>query len=223
MKKTSFIIISCTLGLLLQAAGQDTARYSQTQTSLFGNSYTFIRKNKQDKAGQFFQLCMSDDGICWYGAGSFTQTRHKIFLQFDTSKHHNRTEIVYQTSHRDTLYVYWFDWWHNDQVPFGVRAPGDLNPKTYNAGYGSSVVHIPKKEVVGKKLAIFPMSGTTKLLDLDIPPEADEIRVFANDTARMITFNKTKETLRKRENGFITKGMWAKSRRSLFVQKPKSS
>ncbi len=222
MKRIHFILAFIGTIFIGLTYGQDTIEYRQKNAALFSNNYTFYRLNKTDKNGIFKQTTFTDDGQSWFGQGIFKEKRRCIVLTFDTTKFNHRVEFKTKENNKDILNIKWFDWWGEPQEFFNIKYKDTTsNNKIYQTNWVKGYVEIPLTELQDKNLSLYVFNSNRKILDFKVPEGINEISIFANDTMRIHTHNKTKEKLRKRKNGFITLGMWTKGKKTLFVKREK--
>ncbi|MCW3084855.1 MAG: hypothetical protein JWP12_2221 [Bacteroidetes bacterium] len=198
--------------------GQDTARYSQENASLFSNVYTFVKDKKTDVAGIFYQEGFTDDGQTWYGKGTFRETKNKFYLDFDTTGCHNRIIAAGATKKPDTLYIKWCNWCGQQQIVYNIRYTDATNKTIYDADWQTGIVKIPLADLKDRKLSLYPFGGNRKLTDFVIPAGTEKITIFANDT-EMHTYGGKTEILKRKGNGFVTVGMWTNGKRTKFVKR----
>ncbi|AFM04727.1 hypothetical protein Fleli_2355 [Bernardetia litoralis DSM 6794] len=202
--------------------GQDTVIYSQENASMFSNNYTFIKKDKADNSGVFQQYSGTDDMQHWFGSGTFTETKRKIFLTFDTTNNQNRIETVSSTNHSDTLYIKWFDWRGEQQEWFSIQFADTTKTKdTYRANFLMGFVKIPKEDLTNKNLLLYAFGSNRNIFNFSVAENIDEINLFVNDPILMHTFDKTTETLKKNKKGFTTVGMWTNGKQTQFTVRQK--
>ena len=220
MKRTQFILAFIGTILLGWTYGQDTIEYRQKNAALFSNNYTFYKLNTTDRKGTFKQTTFTDDGQSWFGQGTFKEKRRSIVLNFDTTKFNHRVEFKMKENNKDILIIKWFDWWGEPQEFFNIKYKDTTsNKKIYQLNWVKEYVEIPLTELQDKNLSLYVFNSNRKILDFIVPDKVNEIVIFANDTMRIHTYNKTKQKLRKRKNGFMTVGMWTKGKKTLFVKR----
>lgn len=187
---------------------------------MYSNEYTFIRANKADNHGTFFQRAATDDGGEWYGQGMFKETRHKLTLIFDTTISRPRIETAMNKVHSDTLYVKWYDCLGNRQDWFRVGfSDTTINKEIFASDLLTGLVKIPRTGLKNLKLSLYAYGTRVKLSDFDVANNINVISIFVNP-GRIHLVNKSKEVLRKTKNGFVTTGMFISGKRvSFFKQK----
>ncbi|WP_041264010.1 hypothetical protein [Bernardetia litoralis] len=189
---------------------------------MFSNNYTFIKKDKADNSGVFQQYSGTDDMQHWFGSGTFTETKRKIFLTFDTTNNQNRIETVSSTNHSDTLYIKWFDWRGEQQEWFSIQFADTTKTKdTYRANFLMGFVKIPKEDLTNKNLLLYAFGSNRNIFNFSVAENIDEINLFVNDPILMHTFDKTTETLKKNKKGFTTVGMWTNGKQTQFTVRQK--
>lgn len=218
-RDSRFVFCLLFLVLPLPFFGQDSVVFDQAKAALFSNTYTFIRKDKADAYGTFLQRSGTDDLQYWYGHGTFSETKHKIELLFDSTGEHNRIVQTASGLHDDTLYIHWFDWWGQEQVWFNVRT--DAGTKKYSCDDFSGLVKIPRAAVNDSLLCLCPFNSNQKLYTFQVADSTNEINLFVNAPTFMHTFGKRKETLKKNKSGFKTTGMWTNGKSIQFVSRKK--
>lgn len=211
----TILLFTCICGQLF---GQDTTIYRQANASMFWNNYTLIKASKSDNFGTFIQSSGSDDMQYWYGRGVFTETRHKIFLSFDTTNNHNRIQVTLGTKNSDTLYIRWLDWWGKDQGGFSIRfTDTTTNKSIFQVDEQTPFVKIPKSQLKDTKLSLYTFGSNRKIIDFEVDNHGNDINIYANDSLLSHAFAKTQEVLKRTKDGFVAVGMFTKHKKKKFV------
>lgn len=219
MKRIKYISLFFALLFFGQVNGQDTVIYYQRNAVLFSNSYTFIKEKKTDNKGIFRQITFSDDGQYWVGQGTFKENLCNIFLTFDTSNIKPRIEYKINEINKENLIVRWFDFFGEEQAFFSIKyTDKQLSNYCYNTKFANTFIEIPLSELKDNKLSLFFFNSDSKIIDFEVTKGNNEINIYANDKRGMHFYDKVKEKLRKRKNGFITIGMWTKGKKALFLK-----
>lgn len=219
MKKYHIILVLLFPVLTLPLFAQDTSRYCEENAILFSNIYTFVNDSKSDISGSFNQCIIADDGQIWNNKGTFTETKHRILLQYDTTGNYNRLEIISGSDHSDTLYIKWFNRRRVQEQWFTIRyADQSKGTKVYVPDITDGFVKIPKRDLRDDKLSLYGLEGDRAIFTFIVTADADEIDLIVDDPDQMHIFVAKPSKLKKNEKGFKAIGMWSGKRAVQFVK-----
>lgn len=218
--KTKLVLLFSSIMIFDQVFGQDTVVYEQANASMFSNSYTFIRKNKTDKYGDFFQISFADVGESFIGVGTFKESKRKIHLVFDTTELEPKINYLLNENDENVLTVKWYNWVGIPMNYFSVKyTDTTINKDIYHSNWNTGILQIPFADLKDSMLTLYKVAGRTKILDFKVPNGINQIEIFAYDILRLQRLKKTNEVLKKRKKGFKTVGMWSyRKKKTLFVR-----
>ncbi len=211
MRYFKAILTICFSGFFGQLFCQDTTIYTQTNSLLSSDSFTFLKKNKSDNFGFFLEHKDDGDMRSWSGKGTFSESKSKIVLLFDTSGYHNRVKLVYSSKHVDTIYVKWLDWWGRRQGLFRVEFFDAIKKDLiFIESKVPGVIKIPKSSFKEGTISLFGYDSARKIIEFKISKEMNEASIFANDPTLDRVSNKRKVKLTKNKKGFTSVNVWGK-------------
>jgi hypothetical protein len=207
------------------ANAQVISTYYQSDASLFGNSYTFIKTDSVTKQGDFVWSVSTDDGGSFAFDGTFTENSNRIFLKYKQPK--DSVSFIYcKSSMNDSIlcvqlagYTY-----------FSIHSGDSITPWHYdktNPNFMSSqfpsYASIPKKEIQNNRI-LFTLRNDKKdtiSIFLQNPEKLDTVSVWyisIHDKNALLT---TPTVLRKVKKGILAEGMWErkKGKKVLFIKK----
>lgn len=207
------------LSVSYQLCAEDTTFYYQRSNGFFSNRYMLIRQYASDKKGRFIQESFTDDMQKWYGQGVFTETRHKIYLTFDTTKQCTRVELISCKEHIDTLYVKWFDWWGRGLSNATVGYSNSLiSSIQYHSEWRSGFIKIPKYELRDPKLTLYALNSDRKMADFQITNGICQVNVYATDTVSVHTYKQKEVVIKKTKKGVKAIGMFVANKKVKFIR-----
>ncbi len=196
---------------------QDTTHYRQENALMFHNNYSFIRTNKSDNFGTFYQSSGSDDMQRWRGHGVFKESWNKIVLTFDTTQLINKLISSTDTSHKDILYIKWFTHYGEQQEYFSIRFADTLkNNIIFSTDFKGYILKIPKSELTDDSLTLHLFS--LKLFEFIVEENTNEITLIANTQFDPKSFDKITEILGKNRKGFTTESMFTNEKQTQFIK-----